>query len=349
MGNIDVEKFKTLYETSDEYAEVRENEKMSHGIHILCVSGSHAYGTNRPDSDVDIRAVVGLSRLKALGVERDWETKKYSITDTVAYSYKQFFNLLLKGDPSIISLLGNDIDDYLYLSDLGRELVENHDGLITSKSVYNCFIGYSNSNLRRLELAQLGRLDEYGEVIDKKLVTEKKQSILANAVYNFDSKYPSVDKNKFHAEFDIRDDGVYINSLSVEDISMVDFFDTARDLKNITSSFGKAGKRNEKKTLFKLNKHCMHLIRGLLMGSELLETGKIRTYRTYDLPLLKSIMNGYFMCSDGTINSAFYDLLTEQREKADYAYKHTVLPSEVDKDKLADFSERFILSCLAEG
>ena len=66
---------------------------------------------------------------------------------------------------------------------------------------------------------------------------------------------------------------------------MDDLFDAVKDLKNITKSFDSAGKRNTKKTDFKLNKHCMHLIRGMLMGIEILQTGVVRTYRENDLPL----------------------------------------------------------------
>ena len=346
MGNIDISRFKTLYETAPEYETVRTSDKMNHGVHILCLSGSHSYGTAREDSDVDIRGVVGLSREYALGVHEDWGTKNFSETDTEIYSYKKFLNLILKGNPSILALLGQELDDYLYLSDLGKELVTNYDGLILAKQVYDSFVGYSNSQLRRLELAELGRLDEYGNTIDKKLVKEKKISILDNAVYNFDSHYPTISKDNFNVEFDIVDNKVMIKTLNISDISMVDFFDTTRDLKNISSSFGNEGKRNKNKTLFKLNKHCMHLIRGLVMGIELLETGKIVTYRKDDLPLLLSILHGDFMNENGTMNSAFYDVLTEYRNKADYAFKNTVLPFEVDMEKLMDLNYRFMMDSL---
>lgn len=346
MGNIDINRFKNLYNTSPEYEAVRTNPKMQNGVHILCLSGSHSYGTAREDSDVDIRGVVGLNKGYALGVNRDWEVERFSETDTEIYSYKKFLGFMLDGNPSILALLGQEEDDYLYLSDLGKELVTNYDGLILARAVYNSFVGYSNSQLRRLELAQLGRLDEYGNVIDNKIIKEKKISILDNAVYNFDSHYPTISKDNFSAEFDIVDDKVFIKHLEVSDISMVDFFDTARDLKNITSSFGTSGKRNKKKSLFKLNKHCMHLIRGLLMGVELLETGKIVTYRKKDLPLLLAILHGEYMNEDGSLNSAFYDILNESRIKADYAFKNTVLPFEPDVEKLTDFHYRFTMDSL---
>ena len=347
MGNLDVNKFRDLYNNAPEYESVRVNEKMNYGTHILCLSGSHAYGTSRPDSDVDIRAVVGLDKKHILDVNKDWGVLTFSETDTEIYSYKKFLNLISDGNPSILCLLGQEEDDYLYLSDIGKELVNNYFGLFTGKRVYDSFVGYSNSQLRRLELAELGRLDEYGNVISQKVIKDKKISILDNAVFNLETKYPTVKNENLDIEFDILNDNeLLIKYFHAENISMVDMFECVKDLKNISNSFGSKGKRNKKKSLFKLNKHCMHLIRGLLMGTELLETGIIKTYRKEDLNILLSILHGDFMNENGTMNSSFYDLLTESRKKADYAYKNTVLPSEIDMEKMIYFSEKFMLDSL---
>lgn len=350
MGNLNVEKFKTLYETSDEYKEVRENPKMQH-IHILCLSGSHAYGTAREDSDVDVRAVTGLDRARLLGAVPDWETTDFQSTDTSIYSYKKFLQLVLKGNPSILCLLGNDLDDYLYLSQEGRELVTNYDGLVLAKPVYDSFVGYSNGMLKRLELAELGRLDEYGNTVGSVLLNSKKIEILNNNLKLFYARYQSLQHEEdLSADFEIKEDGsVYVKDFSVKDVSMVDFFDMAKDLKNISSSFGTKGKRNTKKNDFKLNKHCMHLVRGLLMGNELLETGKIVTYRKQDLDLLLRILHGEFMGEDGKMHSSFYDLVDELKKKADYAFKHTVLPQKVDEEKWVYFHELFMKSGLKEN
>ena len=349
MGNINVEKVRSLYETSDEYKEVRESPKMRN-IHILCLSGSYAYGTAREDSDIDLRAIVGLEKKVAVGAVPDWETTDFQSTDTSIYSYKKFLQLVLKGNPSILCLLGNDLDDYLYLSQEGKELVTGYDGLVLAKPVYDSFVGYSNGMLKRLELAELGRLDEYGNSVGSVTLNSKKIEILNNNLKLFYARYQSLKHEEdLSANFEIReDDSVYIKDFSVKDVSMVDFFDMAKDLKNISSSFGTKGKRNTKKTDFKLNKHCMHLVRGLLMGNELLETGKIVTYRKNDLELLHDILEGKYMKSDGKMHSSFYDIVDELKKKADYAFKHTVLPQEVDEGKLVYFYEIFMKSNMKE-
>ena len=201
--------------------------------------------------------------------------------------------------------------------------------------------------LKRLELSELGRLDEYGDTIENVILDNKKIEILNNNVKLFHNRYKSLKhEDDICAKFEIDENVVYVKNFSIKDISMIDFFDMVKDLKNISSSFGTKGKRNRKKSDFKLNKHCMHLVRGLLMGNELLETGKIVTYRKNDLELLHDILNGKFMGSNGKMRGEFYEMVDELKVKADYALKNTVLPQEVDEKKLEYFYEIFLKSAI---
>ena len=338
-----IKKVKQIYETSEEYRTVREEQKMQHP-HLICVTGSIAYGTDRPDSDIDIRGIVGVEKDIACGLSRDWETTVFSETDTVMYSYKKAFAMLMKGNPDALALIGQDPGDYLYLSELGRQLVEDHTMFLGAKAVYDSFIGYSDSQMKRLQLAELGQLEG-----NKRLIREKKESILGNAIYNMHTKYGTVQANGIKATFQVPEEPgekIQITDFSCQNVSMDDFFDVAKDLKNITSSFGKKGKRNEKKSDFKLNKHCMHTVRGILTGIECLETGKVQIYRQNDLPLLKSILNGDFMGSDVRMLPEFYELVEDLRRAALYAYEHTVLPQEPDTKRLADLMSEFVLEDL---
>lgn len=335
----EITKIKDLYYNDTSYEVIRKNEKMKHP-HIIAVHGSYAYGTNHEDSDIDIRAVSGLDRIHALGVVPDWETKTFSETDTVIYSYKKFFTMLAKGNPDAIGIVGNAPEDYIFLSKEGKELVDHHTDLLGARNLYNNFIGYANAQLRRLELAELGRL------IDKKeIIKEKKMSILDNATINMQNKYGTVQKDNLRVDFlvpESSDDKVIVKDFQCQNLSIDDFFDVAKDFKHIVDSFGKAGKRNTKKNDFKLNKHCMHLVRGMLMGIETLETGKVRTYRENDLPFLKDILNGCYMDDNGKVVPEFYKLVETLRKKADYAFRNTVLPIETDLSKVADMMEIFL-------
>lgn len=337
MGNINIDKFKSLYETSEDYKEVRENDKMKH-VHILCISGSYSYGTNRDDSDIDIRGIVDVSKRILVGQDLDWGTVDFAKTDTAIYTYKKFLSLILNGNPSIIGLLGNDLDDYLILSDEGKELVCNYSGLLRAKTIYDTFVGYSVSMLKRLELAELNNIEDRKSLIDKKL------SILKGHVDNIPNRFDYI--KDVDIKFDIKDDEVYASRVELKNVHINDLFDIIVDLKNVSSSFGTKGKRNKKKSEFKLNKHCMHLVRVLLMGNELLETGKIVTYRKHDLELLHDILNGKFMGQSGKMNSSFYELVDELKTKAKYAFDNTVLPMKVDEDKLEYFYDLFFKASL---
>lgn len=341
MGNLDIRKFKELIEISDDYKEFRENPRIKNRLHLLCLSGSHAYGTSRPTSDVDIRGIVNLEKSYASGAYEDWETLDLTSTDTVIHSYKKVFKLIQKGNPDILALIGQDEDDYLYLSRLGRMLVKNHSDLLGAIPVYNSFIAYSNAQLRRLELGELNRLEN-----DNKLSDTIKLSVLNNAIKNMPIKYACLNNNSVSANFEIVDNNVILKSLNYSDINIDNAFDIMRDLKNISSSFGKKGKRNTKKTDFQLNKHCMHTIRGILMGIDTLKTGVVKTYRKNDLPLLMSILDGKFMSPDGSMNSSFYDLVDKLQKESDYAFKHSVLPERPNENKVTELYTAFTLDSL---
>ena len=347
MGNISIEKFRNVYETSDEYKEVREHDVMKFP-HIISLSGSHSYGTAREDSDIDIRAVVGINKTIAIGMDQDWGAIDFDKTDTTVYSYLKFLQLILKGNPSILCILGNDLDDYLYLSEEGKELVTNYSGLVLAKPVYDSFVGYSIGMLKRLELYELSKLNECTDTTNNIKIADKKVDILNNHINIAPSRYDTLLDNNIQARFEIKDEETYVKDFHVKDISMIDFFDIVKELKNVSNSFGTKGKRNKKKTDFKLNKHCMHLVRGLLMGIELLETGKIVTYRKNDLELLHSILNGDYMESTGRMRTEFYDLVDDLRAKASYAFNNTVLVQEVDREKLEYFYRMFLNSSLKE-
>ena len=341
MNKEKLNDIKNLIQTDNSYKAFRENEKVKNKLHLLCISGSYAYGTNREDSDIDIRGIVGLAPEYANGTLTDWETKDFSETDTTIHSYRKMLRLMAKGNPDILAFVGQDLDQYLYLSDLGKELVLHHSDFIGANGVYNSFIGYANAQMRRLELSEIGRLTN-----KKKLVKKIKENILKNAAFNMHTKYSTLEMENLNINFTVPEtdeEKVMINELYLKNVNIDDFFDIAKDFKNIINSFGKKGKRNEKKTDFKLNKHCMHTVRSILMGIEVLETGIVHTNREKDLPLLLSILNGEYMKEDGKMREEFYELVEDLRKKANYAYKNSVLPPEPDIKKVSDMMTEFVL------
>ena len=80
-------------------------------------------------------------------------------------------------------------------------------------------------------------------------------------------------------------------------------------------------------------------IRLFLMGIDILEKGEIRTHRTDDLELLKSIRRGDFQNEDKTFSQEFYDLLSDYEKRLETATKHTKLPDNPDMEKVEQFVE----------
>ena len=104
---------------------------------------------------------------------------------------------------------------------------------------------------------------------------------------------------------------------------------------------GNLAARNRKRKNEKLSKHASHLIRLLRMGSEILETGEINTYRKDDRDLLLDIKNGkWFNESEDGVRSyddAFWDLLNEEESRFKYAKANTSLPAKPNFKEAKDY------------
>jgi predicted nucleotidyltransferase len=71
----------------------------------LTLSGSHGYGTNNDNSDIDLRGVLiePSSTLFGLQTFEQFEERE---TDTVIYGLKKFVALCANGNPNTLELLG---------------------------------------------------------------------------------------------------------------------------------------------------------------------------------------------------------------------------------------------------
>lgn len=132
----------------EEYLFLRDNVHLGKNIILLGLGGSHGYGTNIETSDVDVRGIAVNSRREILlgnGFDQVIDNK----TDTVIYSFKKVVNFLASCNPNVIELLGLLPEHYLYLSEEGKELLENKSMFLSQRAVKS-FGGYANQQLRRL-------------------------------------------------------------------------------------------------------------------------------------------------------------------------------------------------------
>ncbi|HEY5823378.1 MAG TPA: nucleotidyltransferase domain-containing protein [Cyclobacteriaceae bacterium] len=83
--------------------------------HLLlkCISGSHAYGLNLPQSDTDIKGVFVLPKQEFYGLTFTDQVNNET-NDIMYYEIKKFIDLLLKNNPNILELLATPDDCILY-------------------------------------------------------------------------------------------------------------------------------------------------------------------------------------------------------------------------------------------
>ena len=131
-------KLKLYIKSSKDYEFLNTNKHLGNNIVLLTLGGSYSYGLNTESSDIDVRGVALNSKEDILAYN-DFETVVDNNTDTTIYSFMKFMNLLYRGNPNIIELLG--CKDYLYLSDIGQHIIDNKNIFIT-KHLINSYKGY---------------------------------------------------------------------------------------------------------------------------------------------------------------------------------------------------------------
>lgn len=229
-----------------QYDFLENNSHLGQNIMLLAYGGSHAYGTNTPASDVDIRGCTRNTAREILGISEFDRFADYD-TDTVIYGFKRMVNLLLTCNPAIIEILGCKPEHYFYISEEGQMLLDHADIFLSGNCVFRAFGGYARQQ----------------------------------------------EKDLIH-------------------------------------------KLSHKKDDAKLNKHAMHMVRSYYMAIDILEQGKIITYREKERKFLLSIRNGAFQKSDGTYQNEFFELIHSLENRMRYASQNTVLPQRTDTIKVED-------------
>lgn len=316
-----------------EYDFLKENENLNNNIILLTLGGSHAYGMDKEGSDLDIRGIALNSKKDVLsGI--DFEQVVNVDTDTTIYSFNKMIDLLTKSNPNTIECLGCLPEHYLYLSNIGKELIENRK-IFLSKICIHTFAGYAQSQIRRLE-NKSARL--VGQAQNEAYILKS----INNAKYDFKNRYYPYDDSdvKLYIDTAVQEgyDSEIFMDVCLKHYPLRDWTGMWNEMKAIVSSYNKIGKRNEKAISHdKLGKHSAHLIRLYLMCIDILEKEEIITYRADEHDLLISIRNGEYLDDNRQPTSAFYDLLNEYEKRFDYAKNNTSLPDVPDYKRINEF------------
>ena len=317
-----------------EYAFIKTNPHLGKAMVFAVFGGSYAYGTNTPDSDIDIRGCALNSRTDILG-SSSFEQVMDTETDTTIYSFNKLIRLLTECNPNIIELLGCKPEHYVFFSDIGEMIVRNRNMFLSQKAYYT-FSGYANQQLRRLRSALLR--DRYDRA-------EKEKQILLScksAMASFNDRYREFENGAIRLYTDRfrreeLDTEIFMD-VSLTHYPLRDYKNIWNDLNSIVKEYDKVSKRGAQKDDKHLNKHAMHLIRLFLMCLDILEKQEINTYRKANLPLLMSIRRGEYMQDDGTFRPEFFEMVDDFEKRLDYAGKNTALPAEPDYRQIEDFT-----------
>jgi len=284
-------------------------------IALLTLSGSHAYGTNNENSDIDLRGVLIEDKKYLIGLNH-FEQFENKETDTVIFGLRKFISLCAKANPNTLELLGTDDDSIVYINEAGKKLKENVE-LFFSKRVVASFGNYANSQLRRLENA----LCHDGFDLDRK--QKHLATTLTKQIEHFNSSYTPLQKLRIYPE----GDGLFFD-VDLEKYPVRDFVNIYSEMSQIIRTYDKLNNRNRKKSVGHLNKHIMHLVRLLITGEDILRGKGIITKRTAEHEFLMSLLAGVYELDD------VFTLIKRQQEKFALAASLTDLPERPDMEKI---------------
>ena len=330
-----IQEIKDKILSSKEYEFLKTNEHLGNNIILIGLGGSYAYGTQKEDgsSDIDCRGIA-LNTKEEILTNKNFEQFINEETDTTIYSFNKIISLLSSCNPNVIEMCGLKSEHYIYINPIGKELLNNTHMFLSKRAVHT-FGGYSNQQLRRMELLCNRNIPQ----------SQREQFILNtinNAMYSIKQAYQNFtdDEIKLYIDKAIQEgyDTEIFMDVNLKHYPLRDYCSIWNEMKSIVSSYNKIGKRNEKAiTHNKLGKHMCHLIRLYMMCLDILEKEQIITYRKAEHDLLMDIRNGKYLDSNNQPIPEFYEMVDEYEKKLDYAKLNTSLPDNPDYKKINEF------------
>lgn len=319
--------YKNILE-SKAYDFLRTNPLLKDRLLFLVLGGSHAYGTNKENSDLDVRGVVLERETDTLGLT-NFEHYIDTNTDTVIYSLRKFLKLVKECNPNVIEMLFCNKEHYFYVTPLGQMLLDNKEIFLSKRAAY-AISGYANAQLNRLENA-LAR-----DVLSASDTLKHINRSIENVAASFESKFdlPSNTIKTYIGQWKEGGEEEILLDFNLKAYPLSRLRSMISEMTNVVRDYNNTmGKRNNKKDDEHLNKHMMHLIRLFLSGNEILEHKTLHTNREYERNLLMDIRNGLYRDEKGYLKQEFIDLLSSLKEKFDKLKETTTLPERVDEEK----------------
>ena len=113
------------------------------------VRGSHLYGLNNANSDIDTGGVYYEPIEHVIGLGLDYSDEiSDDKHDNVIYELQKFFNLLRTSNPTMLESLFVD-DEHVIFEHPVMEEIRKHRNSFLSKELYKPFVGYAESQIKK--------------------------------------------------------------------------------------------------------------------------------------------------------------------------------------------------------
>lgn len=336
---------------------------------FLTKHGSHAYGTNTPESDEDFRGVCIPPQSYFIGFIHKFEQIVKKEPDAQIFDIRKFFSLAFQNNPNILEVLFTDEADHLHVTPAGRELLDHREEFV-SKAAKQRFLGYARQQAHRIKTHRRWLFDppkapptraECG-LPEKPPIKEQDKDVIFSQIrkkvdeWNLDFE-PFSDVQKIYlndklsdilSEMHLTSDARWAaaaRTLGLQESFiklLIDekSFDSRQEDWNNFQEWKK--KRNPARAALEAKfgydtKHGGHLVRLLRMGKEIVADGKVIVKRP-DFKELLEIRNGLWT----------YEQLIEYAEKLEVEinllYQTSKVRAMPDHIKINRLCERLVLA-----
>lgn len=311
-------------------------------------SGSQAYGTALPTSDIDTKGIAIPPSNFYLSFFKKFEQyeQKAPDPDCVIYDFKKFLMMVAECNPNTMELLFVDESDILHMDRFGHILRQNRNLFLSAKVRYS-FTGYAHSQMARLKNhkqwndspPEKPKRSDFHLPEHESLMTHS-QIIAIDKEFGFSKdKRPSTDAREMVAK-------KYGEEKATAYFYEKRYRVAQREYDNYESWKQNRNKeRHETEVKFQYDtKHAMHTIRLLRMGKEILEEGVVKVRRPDAEELL-----------DIRLGKWSYERLLEEANILDkkcqeiYEAKAYKVPYEVDLEKIDELCYNILKSKFGIG
>jgi predicted nucleotidyltransferase len=128
---------------------IEDDDEAPRKILLSGVVGSTAYGLDHEGSDIDRMGLFAYPTMRWLGLHLPKDSIHSTRPDITLHEARKFVGLALNGNPSIMELMW--LKDYEVQTAWGADLIEMRQAFLNKHSVRNAYLGYAQSQFKRLQ------------------------------------------------------------------------------------------------------------------------------------------------------------------------------------------------------